>query len=303
MRPWMFLALLTLLSTVGLGAREAQAADPKAQAKQFFQSGEQKFQTGDYSGAILDFEAADKLVPSPILSYNIALCQERLGRDDLAIQHYKAYLSRRPDAANREQVETRIAEAEARLRAKTSPPPVVTPPPAEGPPPPGKSGGLPGALGGAGRKAGPSESLPPPPSSLGPPPPASSLGPPPPPSAGKPPTDPSLAKRLPGRAPAPGAPGGSAVGGELGGELPRGAGGPGLGGPAIAARGGDAEPAPVPAGPAPTDSKKKAKPLYKEWWFWAVMGVSAIIVVDVIRSDGGSNVQPRVPSGATILRF
>jgi hypothetical protein len=66
---------------------------------------------------------------------------------------------------------------------------------------------------------------------------------------------------------------------------------------------GDAEEAPVPA---PIDSgkhNKKAKPLYKEWWFWAVVGVSAIIVIDMLDDSGSSSTTTGATSGAVLLRF
>jgi len=65
---------------------------------------------------------------------------------------------------------------------------------------------------------------------------------------------------------------------------------------------GDAEAAPLPA---PIDSKpaKKARPLYKEWWFWAVVGVSAIIVIDMVGDSSSSSAQSGVTNGAVLLRF
>jgi hypothetical protein len=53
------------------------------------------------------------------------------------------------------------------------------------------------------------------------------------------------------------------------------------------------------------DGKKKAsKPVYKQWWFWVVAGVGAIILIDFATSDSSSSntqrliVTPPMQSGA-----
>jgi hypothetical protein len=55
------------------------------------------------------------------------------------------------------------------------------------------------------------------------------------------------------------------------------------------------------------DSQPKSKPLYKQWWFWLVVGVSAFIVIDIATSDSHSdnNVRgaPAPATGATIFTF
>jgi tetratricopeptide (TPR) repeat protein len=280
------IALLGAFLPLLLMSHAAQAQDVKAQAKQHFSAGEARFKAGDYRAAIAEFGAADQLVPSPILSYNIGLCHERLGEDDLAVQRYRDYLVRRPDAANRAQVEDRIAQAEQRLAAKkpAAPAPVAPPATAEGP-------------------AAPKPAPPAPPQAEGPAAPGPPTEGPAAPSVATPPpagnVDEDLARRLPRRpgtaapapAPAPGA-------------------GNGLGALAQASppTRGDAEMAPPlssePSAPAEADKHSKAKPLYKEWWFWAVVGVSAIIVIDMASGSDSSNMaKQEAPGGAVLLRF
>jgi tetratricopeptide (TPR) repeat protein len=272
------IALLGAFLPLLLMSHAAHAQDVKAQAKQHFSAGEARFKAGDYRAAITEFGAADALVPSPILSYNIGLCHERLGEDELAVQRYRDYLVRRPDAANRPQVEDRIAQAEQRLAAKkpaAAPPPPAT---AEGPAAPKPAPVAPPAAEGPAAPGPPTEG-PAAPSVATPPPPASHV-------------DPELAKRLPkrpGAAPAPA---------------------PGLGTLAESSppTRGDAEMAPLspePSATADADKHPKAKPLYKEWWFWAVVGVSAIIVIDMASGPSGSssNAKPEAPGGAVLLRF
>jgi len=53
----------------------------------------------------------------------------------------------------------------------------------------------------------------------------------------------------------------------------------------------------------------KSKPAYKQWWFWVVVGVSLIILIDVASSDSGNGAQPLErgmvpdPGNPVLLRF
>ncbi len=44
-----------------------------------------------------------------------------------------------------------------------------------------------------------------------------------------------------------------------------------------------AEPPPPPDMTPAVDDKPKATPVYKKWWFWAVVGVSAYVVISIAR--------------------
>ena len=278
------LALLVLgaLLPLFLASSVAHAQDVKAQAKQHFSAGEARFKAGDYRAAITEFAAADSLVPSPILSYNIGLCHERLGEDELAVQRYRDYLGRRPDASNRAQVEERIQQAEQRIAARKAPAPAPIGPPAPTPAPIGPPAPQP-AVQPAPPVEGPAAPRPP---GEGPAAPSA-----PPSTGGGAPIDDGLAKRLPPRA-------------QPSGDL----------GALSASTRGDAEAAPSPAtapqtlpGPtSPVENEKhssNARPLYKEWWFWAVVGVSAIIVIDMASGSSSNTKMGATPSGAVLLRF
>lgn len=107
-------------------ARAAYAApDPREQAKKHYAAGEARWKAGDFRGAIVEFTAADALAPSPVLSYNVALCHDKLGQKDKALRHYRDYLSRWPEAPNRDEVEARIA---ALAPAAATPEPELRPP-------------------------------------------------------------------------------------------------------------------------------------------------------------------------------
>jgi hypothetical protein len=65
--------------------------------------------------------------------------------------------------------------------------------------------------------------------------------------------------------------------------------GPAMG---MSAQGSASAGGPPPAGPPPEQPapQEKSKPIYKQWWFWVVAGVSAIILIDIATSDSdGSN--------------
>ncbi len=75
---------------------------------------------------------------------------------------------------------------------------------------------------------------------------------------------------------------------------------PGPGGTAASSQSGDAPPQP------------KAKPIYKEWWFWAVVAVGAVVLYEVATSPSEPTRQATgreapqsssASSGFAVLRF
>src|SRR5687768_1077378 len=98
------------------------AEDVREEAKRHFANGESFYRAADYKSAIAEFQAADKLVPSPILAFNMGLCHEKLGDGEQAVTLYRTYLERRPDAPNKAQVEARITRLDAELKTKKASP-------------------------------------------------------------------------------------------------------------------------------------------------------------------------------------
>jgi hypothetical protein len=237
-----------------LAARVASADDPREAAKQHFAAGEAKYKGGDYPGAIAEFMAADALVPSPILSFNIALCHEKLGNKVDAAKLYRDYLARRPDAPNRSTVEARISALDAEIAAAAA----AQPPVDNTPPPDTMPGGTempPDVLDNA---TPPAEATPPPA------------------EPGRRAYDDALARRVPERG-------------------------------AVAANGGypapAGDPGAPPAGGSPPEAPApRATPVYKQWWFWVVVGVSALIIIDVM-SGPESNNNAAQGTGAVLWRF
>jgi len=86
--------------------------DPVAveQARQHFRQAVAFAEAGDCGAAIVEFEAAYALVPRPNALYNIAQCEERLFRYDLAIRFYERYLQEAPaDAPDRPAVNAALS--------------------------------------------------------------------------------------------------------------------------------------------------------------------------------------------------
>lgn len=125
------LALLLALAALPLLAPTIARADDAAtlaEAKARFESGRAAYLAGDYAKAVTEFQAAQQLRPSPILEYNMGLAYEGLGDAPRAIDCYGRYLTQKPDAQNRADVEARIAALQRRL-AQAQPQPTPTPPP------------------------------------------------------------------------------------------------------------------------------------------------------------------------------
>ena len=248
---------------------------------------------------------AQQLAPADLNNYNLALCYDKLGDAEPAIQYYRAFLDKQPNTDKRTEIEASINRLESASRSAASkkadearrsedarkaddakkaddarPGPIgPTPGPAAGP------------------AAGPA---------IGPAP--GPIGPSPePPEARKPPhKGPAVAGSIGTPSTASPVPTGDSqldrvnsinideirdqrVGG-AGSGLTDGRGGPPTAGAGPAQPGQPAAPAPNdPGAPGPavssTEQPKKEAPVYKKWWFWVVMGVSAVVVYELATSS------------------
>jgi hypothetical protein len=287
-------------------------ADDRAEARVHYQAGVKFYASGDYQGAIREFSAAQQLAPADLNNYNLALCYDKLGDADPAIQYYRAFLDKQPGTDKRTEIEASISRLEAAQRSaankkaearRTAPPPA---PEAAPPPPAGPVLGPPA----------PPSAAPPPPAGpvLGPPaPPAGpELGPTPPPAPEAAPPPPARKRRGPAiQAPSSAAPTGDP-------QLDRanainideirdqragaGLGGPGEHrGPAVAASepslppgqpGAGVQGSALPPAPPPNGSDEpKDDPVYKKWWFWGIVAVTGVVVYAAM------------PAGLTLLRW
>jgi hypothetical protein len=112
-----FLFLLFTALAIGLGAPSSAAADARVEAKAHYQAGVKAYSVGDYRTAIREFSTAQQLAPADLNYYNLALCHDKLGEAEPAIQNYKQYLSRVPNADKRTEIEASIARLEGALRS------------------------------------------------------------------------------------------------------------------------------------------------------------------------------------------
>lgn len=116
------LSLVLALSFSSVGVAQAEAASVEAMAearrsdaKQRYQRGVEQYRAGRYAEAVVAFLEADRLAPSPALSFNIARAYERLDDTTGALRWYRDYLRRSPNAKNAAGVKERIATLAARL--------------------------------------------------------------------------------------------------------------------------------------------------------------------------------------------
>ena len=68
----------------------------KAQAKAHYGAGKAKFQASDWAGALVEFQAADSLIPTPNTAGFIGLCQDRLGHSREALMGFNRFLLNPP---------------------------------------------------------------------------------------------------------------------------------------------------------------------------------------------------------------
>src|SRR5450631_1519410 len=105
-----FQAPLPLAALAVLASPTARADEASSDAaKVHFQSGALHYKQGQYAMAIEEFKAADRLRPSPVLSYNIAQCYEKMADLSKARSYYQEYLQRSPQASDRTAIEATIA--------------------------------------------------------------------------------------------------------------------------------------------------------------------------------------------------
>ncbi len=264
--------------------------DPRGQAREHYLAGKRLYDAGNYPQAIAEFTQADQLAPSGVNEFNIALCHDKLGNAADAVAHYQAYLVRVLDAANRAQVEqavTRLQAAAAAAQQKAA----------------AAAAEQKAAADAAAAKRAADEALvaqqkaaeeaakraaedaagPAGPATAAP-----TTVRPVTPSTGDPELDRVAAIDV----------------NAIRDQRPQVATAAGAAGPDTPATGtGPTTASGNPAGPAP-EAPPKAKPVYKKWWFWAIIGVGAIVAVNVLSSSptaqpGNTRALLPAPTGPT----
>jgi len=125
MRQILLVIVVVLAALSGTGRAEL-SKESKAEAKRLYLEGTSAYNLAEYPRAIAAYRAAYGIIPEPSLLFNIAQAYRQAGDAKLARTFYKNYLSNSPGAANRRQVEEKIAEMNELLakqdRATSSPP-------------------------------------------------------------------------------------------------------------------------------------------------------------------------------------
>jgi hypothetical protein len=117
---------LLLLCSVSASARPPSADEI---ARGHYRLGTQRYDHGDFRGAIEEFSAGYAVVPLPHFQFDIARAYERLGELDSARTAYQRFLAgAAPDDRFRERAESAIEALTRILNAATPPTPTPTPP-------------------------------------------------------------------------------------------------------------------------------------------------------------------------------
>jgi hypothetical protein len=117
--PPTFLRLLFLaLALAFVGGRPHSAfADDRSEARTHYQAGVKFYAGGDYRSAIREFSAAQQLAPADLNNYNLALCYDKLGDAEPAVQYYRAYLDKNPNTDKRAEIDASIQRLDAAAKS------------------------------------------------------------------------------------------------------------------------------------------------------------------------------------------
>src|SRR5688572_23821750 len=105
-----FVTIAILLGAAQAPAAPETTATLQARAEAHYEQGVQAYRAQRYRTAIEHFLAADNLVPSPALCYNVARAYERLDEAPRALEYYRTYLRRGADPKNEAEVRARVRE-------------------------------------------------------------------------------------------------------------------------------------------------------------------------------------------------
>ncbi|MCX5747603.1 MAG: tetratricopeptide repeat protein [Proteobacteria bacterium] len=107
---WRYLVLSLCLA---LATAAPAFADDRADAKAHYQAGVKAYGSQDYRTAIREFAAAQQLLPAELNNYNLALCYDKLGEAEPAIQYYRQYLDHVPTTDKRPEIEASMSRLQA----------------------------------------------------------------------------------------------------------------------------------------------------------------------------------------------
>jgi hypothetical protein len=138
------LLLSLLMATLAPAARAAECPatppaalkDRRSLAKEWFSRAETEEQGGDDKAAVKAYSCSFAMLPHPSTAYNLARAAERAGDPVLAVSALRDYLTLKPAATDRPEIEERIRVLEGRASSAPAPAPAPpTPAPAPAPAP------------------------------------------------------------------------------------------------------------------------------------------------------------------------
>lgn len=97
---------------------EALSNERRETFLEFLEAGNEAYRAGNYEKALPFYQKALDIAVEPLIHYRMAICYERSGRPRQALEQYRTFLERKPDAEKRGKVETTIETLENELRAK-----------------------------------------------------------------------------------------------------------------------------------------------------------------------------------------
>lgn len=110
----LFVLAAALVVVSGSISAQAQTAEQRARARQLYAEAQALFEAGNHAQAEASFRAAYEAVPNPVVLRAIASAQEHQGNIAGAIQTLEQYLRESPQAADRAEVEARLAQFRSR---------------------------------------------------------------------------------------------------------------------------------------------------------------------------------------------
>lgn len=105
------------MAAVVIGAPSLARATDLDQARATFQEGVKLYQGGDYLGARGKFAEAERLHHAPVIVYNLALSEERLGHVQAAVDGYERYIA---EEGEKGEFAAPAAIAAAQLKARSA---------------------------------------------------------------------------------------------------------------------------------------------------------------------------------------
>lgn len=118
------IVVLALSLVCGRAGADQSDERARASAREHYAKGTSFFDLGRYDDAVAEYALAYEAKNEPSLLYNIGQAHRLANRPALALRFYKMYLTRLPDAPNRDEVESKIAALERVVaQQKTSPTP------------------------------------------------------------------------------------------------------------------------------------------------------------------------------------